>query len=69
MAGSFGYEAEHYSMSRAVGEMLYGQLEESRGETAVAPGASCRTQLGDRPGAEGEPPHPVELLADALVDE
>jgi Fe-S oxidoreductase len=71
MAGSFGYEAEHYSMSRAVADILYGQLEDSRGETVVAPGASCRTQLGDRPGAddEEEPPHPVELLAAALTDE
>ncbi|MFB6172664.1 MAG: FAD-binding and (Fe-S)-binding domain-containing protein [Haloarculaceae archaeon] len=66
MAGSFGYEAEHYSMSRAVGSMLFDQVSDSPGETVVAPGASCRTQLGDRPGADERPAHPAELLADAI---
>ncbi|WP_415382433.1 FAD-binding and (Fe-S)-binding domain-containing protein [Halosimplex sp. TS25] len=69
MAGSFGYEAEHYSMSRAIGRILFDQVDDSRGETVVAPGASCRSQLCDRDGAEGDerPPHPVERLADALA--
>ncbi|WP_277540002.1 FAD-binding and (Fe-S)-binding domain-containing protein [Haloarcula laminariae] len=66
MAGSFGYEAEHYSMSRAIGDILFDQVDESPAERVVAPGASCRTQLGDREGGE-EPPHPVEALADALA--
>ncbi|WP_226023427.1 FAD-binding and (Fe-S)-binding domain-containing protein [Halomicrobium salinisoli] len=67
MAGSFGYEAEHYSMSRAIGSILFDQVADSDGDRVVAPGASCRTQLGDRPGGE-EPPHPVERLAAALPD-
>lgn len=66
MAGSFGYEAEHYSMSRAIGEILFEQVADSDGETAVAPGASCRTQLGDWEGIRGEPPHPIEKVAEAL---
>ena len=65
MAGSFGYEAEHYDLSQAIGRILFRQVEESPGETVVAPGASCRTQLGDRPGHE-RPPHPIEKVADAL---
>jgi Fe-S oxidoreductase len=65
MAGSFGYEAEHYSMSQAIGRILFDQVEDSDGESVVAPGASCRTQLGDRPGGEA-PRHPAEALADAL---
>ncbi|MDG5775316.1 FAD-linked oxidase C-terminal domain-containing protein [Haloarculaceae archaeon H-GB1-1] len=65
MAGSFGYEAEHYSLSTAIADILYDQVAESRGETVVAPGASCRTQLGDGPVDE-TPPHPAERLADAL---
>ena len=65
MAGSFGYEAEHYSMSQAIGSLLFDQVEESDGEAVVAPGASCRTQLKDRDGGE-EPAHPVETLAAAL---
>jgi FAD/FMN-containing dehydrogenase/Fe-S oxidoreductase len=68
MAGSFGYEAEHYSMSRAIAEILTAQISESSGATVVAPGASCRTQIADfYGGTDGRPPHPVELLADALV--
>jgi Fe-S oxidoreductase len=65
MAGSFGYEAEHYSMSKAVGEQLFELVEASPGERVVAPGASCRTQLGDREGEE-TPPHPVQVLAAAV---
>ncbi|XVH31569.1 FAD-binding and (Fe-S)-binding domain-containing protein [Haloferacaceae archaeon DSL9] len=66
MAGSFGYEAEHYSMSKAIGQVLYDQVADSPGETVVAPGASCRTQLGDRAASAPEPPHPIEKVADAL---
>ena len=67
MAGSFGYEAEHYSLSRAIGRILFDQLDASAGERVVAPGASCRTQIGDDEGRE-TPEHPVEVLADALVE-
>jgi FAD/FMN-containing dehydrogenase/Fe-S oxidoreductase len=66
MAGSFGYEAEHYSMSRAIGELLFEQVDESDGDAVVAPGASCSTQLKDRAEDAEEPPHPVEKLAAAL---
>ena len=65
MAGSFGYEAEHYDLSKAIGQILFDQVEESDGETVTAPGASCRSQLGDRPGEEN-PPHPIEKVAQAL---
>ncbi|MFB6188928.1 MAG: FAD-binding and (Fe-S)-binding domain-containing protein [Halapricum sp.] len=65
MAGSFGYEAEHYSMSKAIASIVYDQLDRSSGESVVAPGASCRGQLKDYEGAE--PPHPIERLADALA--
>jgi FAD/FMN-containing dehydrogenase/Fe-S oxidoreductase len=66
MAGSFGYEAEHFSMSKAIGSILFDQVGDSDGEQVVAPGASCRTQLGDRERATDEPPHPAEMLAAAL---
>ncbi|QLH78959.1 FAD-binding protein [Halosimplex rubrum] len=66
MAGSFGYEAEHYSMSKAIGSILYDQVADSDGDQVVAPGASCRSQLDDRDGEES-PPHPVERLSDALA--
>ncbi|AJF25383.1 FAD-binding oxidoreductase [Haloarcula hispanica] len=67
MAGSFGYEAEHFSMSKAIGSILFDQIGESRGNTVVAPGASCRTQLDDWDESDGEPPHPVEKLDAALA--
>jgi Fe-S oxidoreductase len=66
MAGSFGYEAEHYSMSTAIADLLFDQVEKSPGETVVAPGTSCRSQLLEHEGTAGKPPHPVELLADKL---
>ena len=67
MAGSFGYEAEHYSMSVAIGETLFEQVDESDGDEVVAPGASCSTQLKERDEAAPEPPHPIEKLAAALA--
>jgi len=65
MAGSFGYEAEHYELSAAIGRILFDQVQASPGEQVVAPGTSCRTQLGDRPGHD-HPPHPIEKVAAAL---
>ncbi len=45
MAGSFGYEAEHRSMSEAIAGVLFDQVADSDGERVVAPGASCRSQF------------------------
>ena len=66
MAGSFGYESEHYDLSKAIGRILFDQVAESPGETVTAPGASCRSQLGDREGATN-PPHPIEKVAEAVT--
>ncbi|WP_254840288.1 FAD-binding and (Fe-S)-binding domain-containing protein [Natronomonas marina] len=66
MAGSFGYEAEHYSMSRAIGRLLFEQVDDAGG-APVAPGASCRTQLGDREDGTA-PDHPIQRLAAALAE-
>jgi FAD/FMN-containing dehydrogenase/Fe-S oxidoreductase len=64
MAGSFGYEAEHYSMSAAIGRILFDQVDASPGDAVVAPGASCRTQLAD--GRGEKPATPIEKLAATL---
>jgi FAD/FMN-containing dehydrogenase/Fe-S oxidoreductase len=66
MAGSFGYEAEHFALSKAIGRILFDQVDESEGEQVTAPGASCRSQLDDREAAAESPPHPIELVARAL---
>jgi FAD/FMN-containing dehydrogenase/Fe-S oxidoreductase len=63
MAGTFGYEAEHHSLSRAIGDILDGQIAASDGGRVVAPGTSCRTQLED---FDRDPVHPVEVLAAPL---
>ncbi|MFC6906444.1 FAD-linked oxidase C-terminal domain-containing protein [Halalkalicoccus tibetensis] len=64
MAGSFGYEDDHYAMSEAIGSILVEQVEESDGDRVIAPGASCRSQLEDL--ADEEPPHPISVLAEGL---
>ena len=68
MAGSFGYEAEHYELSKAIGSLLFDAVDESAAETVTAPGASCRSQLGDRGDGGERPPHPIEKVAAALVE-
>jgi Fe-S oxidoreductase len=68
MAGSFGYEAEHYSMSQAIGRLLFDAVDDSPAAEVVAPGTSCRSQLDDTERYDGKPAHPIQKLADALVD-
>ncbi|RJX47054.1 hypothetical protein, partial [Halonotius pteroides] len=67
VAGSFGYEEEHYELSKAIGEILHEKVEESPGGEVVAPGASCRSQLADDDFEGERPAHPVEKLHDALA--
>ena len=66
MAGSFGYEKEHYDLSMKVGELvLFPAVREADTETlVVAPGTSCRHQIGDGTGRQAL--HPVEVLYKAL---
>jgi len=67
MAGSFGYEAEHFEVSRACGERrLMPAVREAGPDTAVvAPGTSCRQQIRDLTGKKAW--HPAELLASLLA--
>jgi Fe-S oxidoreductase len=66
MAGSFGYEKEHYDLSMKIGELrLFGKIKEKRGDFEVAvTGVSCREQI--KQGTGKEPKHLIELLADAI---
>ncbi len=63
MAGSFGYEKEHYEISRSVGEQrLFPALRKADAETVVvAPGFSCRMQIEHFTGRIAH--HPATLLA------
>jgi Fe-S oxidoreductase len=62
MAGSFGYEKEHYEMSRAVGDRkLFPAVRElGPGGLVVAPGFSCRQQI--RHFTNAEPVSVMELM-------
>lgn len=66
MAGSFGYEKEHYDLSMKVGELiLFPEIRKTPVETLIcAPGTSCRHQIKD--GTNRKSYHPVEILYDAL---
>ncbi|TVQ76999.1 MAG: FAD-binding oxidoreductase [Flavobacteriales bacterium] len=52
MAGSFGYEKEHYQTSMAIGEMvLFPKIRQSeKNQIIIAPGTSCRHQIADGTG-------------------
>ncbi|WP_331236615.1 FAD-binding and (Fe-S)-binding domain-containing protein [Natronorarus salvus] len=67
MAGSFGYEAEHYDLSKAIAADLFEKIDASEGETVIAPGGSCRSQIGDRDGETENPPHPIEMVEAVLT--
>ncbi len=66
MAGSFGYEKEHYDVSMKVGELvLFPEVRKAGGDVIItAPGTSCRHQIADGTGRKAL--HPVEVLFDAL---
>ena len=66
MAGSFGYEKEHFDVSMKVGELvLFPAVRNCSSDTLIAaPGTSCRHQIKDGTGKEAH--HTVELLYDAL---
>jgi Fe-S oxidoreductase len=67
MAGSFGYEAEHYDMSLKIGEL--GVLPKMRAASLdtllVAAGTSCRHQIADAAGREAL--HPARVLDAAMT--
>ncbi|MCY2687019.1 FAD-binding and (Fe-S)-binding domain-containing protein [Salinimicrobium sp. TH3] len=66
MAGSFGYEKEHYEVSMQIGEQtLFPAVRKASEETLIAaPGTSCRHQIFDGTGKKAL--HPVSIMAEAL---
>ena len=67
MAGSFGYEAEHYEVSMKIGELvLFPTVRQQSDDVIIAaPGTSCRHQIKD--GTNRKSQHPAEILFDALL--
>ena len=73
MAGTFGYEAEHYDLSMKVGELkLFPKIRESKMESLVSEtrllssGAACRMQIQQGTGVTAI--HPIVLI-EALLNE
>ncbi|MEI9945985.1 MAG: FAD-linked oxidase C-terminal domain-containing protein [Chitinophagaceae bacterium] len=67
MAGSFGYEKEHYDLSMKIGELvLFPSVRNASADTIIAaPGTSCRHQVKDGTGRKAK--HPVEVLYEAFL--
>ena len=67
MAGSFGYEKEHYDLSMQIGELVLFPAVRKQPENVIiaAAGTSCRHQIKDGTGRRSL--HPVEILWDTLV--
>lgn len=66
MAGSFGYEKEHYEVSMKVGNLvLFPTIKKEKEDVIIAaPGTSCRHQIKD--GTSRQALHPIEILYQAL---
>ena len=67
MAGSFGYEKEHYDLSMKIGELVLFPTVRSQDASTIiaAPGTSCRHQIKDGTGIKAL--HTVEVLYEALA--
>jgi Fe-S oxidoreductase len=68
MAGSFGYEREHYDLSMKIGEGRLFPAVRGRpeGSAVVATGFSCRHQIADVTGVR--PVHWVETIRGTVGD-
>jgi len=66
MAGSFGYENEHFEISQQIGEMvLFPRLRSTPEETEIcAHGFSCRHQIAD--GVDRTAHHTAVLVRNAM---
>ena len=67
MAGSFGYEAEHYDLSMKIGELvLFPAVRQANDHVRiVAAGTSCRHQIAD--GTKKQAVHPIDILWEAIL--
>jgi Fe-S oxidoreductase len=66
MAGSFGYDADKYDLSMAIGELsVFPPIRAADAKTTVcAPGTSCRHQIHDGTGRVAR--HPIDVAASLL---
>ncbi|MGH7795935.1 MAG: FAD-binding and (Fe-S)-binding domain-containing protein [Candidatus Binatia bacterium] len=66
MAGSFGFEKEHYDLSTKIGNRRLAPAVKAAGADVeiVAPGISCRQQIDHLAGRKAK--HPAELLLEVI---
>jgi FAD/FMN-containing dehydrogenase/Fe-S oxidoreductase len=67
MAGSFGFEAEHYELSMSIGELRLFPAIRAEADDAIiaATGVSCRQQIGHGTGRVAR--HPLEIVRQVLL--
>jgi FAD/FMN-containing dehydrogenase/Fe-S oxidoreductase len=70
MAGTFGYDKEHYDLSMQIGELkLLPKIRmlnaEGRTHNVVSTGSACRIQIRDGAGVKVK--HPLVIVRDAIV--
>ena len=67
MAGTFGYDAEHYELSMQIGELkLFPEVRAAGDSTIVSTGAACRMQVQQGTGVDAQ--HPLLLAARAVKE-
>lgn len=66
MAGSFGFETEHYELSMSIGELRLFPAIRAEAQNAIiaATGVSCRQQIAHGTGRPAL--HPLEIARSAL---
>jgi glycerol-3-phosphate dehydrogenase subunit C len=60
ISGTYGFKKEKYEISMTVGERLFGELRESKGDLAACDSETCRWQIEHATGMHAV--HPVEVL-------
>lgn len=66
ISGTYGWKAEKYDTSMAIGEEMFEHMAAADGETGLTECPTCAMQMEHGTGYEVR--HPMELLAAALVD-
>ncbi len=66
ISGTYGWKAERYDTSMAIGEAMFEHMEAADGETGLTECPTCAMQMEHGTGYEIR--HPLELLEEALVE-
>jgi len=67
ISGTYGWKAEKYDKSMAIGEEMFAEMADADGETGMTECPTCAMQMEHGTGYEIR--HPLELLEDVLVED